>query len=48
MWVLRSRLRAAVGTIPDGTELPLEYLEVWVRVDGEWKCAADMFNANVE
>ena len=38
----------AVGTTPDGTEIPMKYLEAWVKVDGEWKVAADMFNANVQ
>ena len=38
----------AVGTTPDGTEIPMKYLETWVKVDGEWKVAADMFNANVQ
>ncbi len=38
----------ASGVTPDGTTVPMKYLEVWVKVDGEWKVAADMFNANVE
>ena len=38
----------AVSTTPDGTEIPMKYLETWVKVDGEWKVAADMFNANVQ
>ena len=33
-------------TTPDGT-VPGKYLVVWVKVDGEWKVAADMFNSNV-
>ena len=37
----------AVGTTPDGTQVPMKYLETWVKIDGEWKVAADMFNANV-
>jgi len=31
----------------EGTATPMKYLEVWVKIDGEWKVAADMFNANV-
>jgi ketosteroid isomerase-like protein len=31
---------------PDGA-VPGKYLVVWVKVDGEWKVAADMFNSNV-
>ena len=38
----------ALGTTPDGTKVPMKYLEVWVKIDGEWKVAADMFNANVQ
>ena len=38
----------ALGTTPDGTQIPMKYLEVWVKIDGEWKVAADMFNANVQ
>ncbi len=37
----------ALGTTPDGTQVPMKYLETWVKIDGEWKVAADMFNANV-
>lgn len=33
-------------TLPDGTVQSMKYLVVWVREDGEWKVAADMFNAN--
>lgn len=33
-------------TTADGT-VPGKYLVVWVKVDGEWKVAADMFNSNV-
>lgn len=36
----------ATLTTPDGVTHPMKYLVVWVRVDGEWKVAADMFNAN--
>jgi ketosteroid isomerase-like protein len=36
----------ATMTTPDGVAHPMKYLVVWVRVDGEWKVAADMFNAN--
>ncbi len=32
----------------DGNATPMKYLEVWVKIDGEWKVAADVFNANVE
>ena len=32
----------------EGTATPMKYLEVWVKIDGEWKVAADMFNANVQ
>lgn len=38
----------ATSTTPDGTEIPMKYLETWVKVDGEWKVAADMFNASVQ
>jgi uncharacterized protein (TIGR02246 family) len=34
-------------TLPDGTVQNGKYLVVWVKVDGEWKVAADMFNSNV-
>ncbi len=34
------------ATTPDGT-VPGKYLVVWVKVDGEWKVAADMFNSSV-
>lgn len=37
----------AAGTTPDGTEIPMKYMEAWVKVGGEWKVAADIFNANV-
>ncbi len=30
----------------DGNATPMKYLEVWVKIDGEWKVAADVFNAN--
>jgi hypothetical protein len=33
-------------TLPDGAVQSMKYLVVWVREDGEWKVAADMFNAN--
>ena len=36
----------ATLTTPDGEAHPMKYLVVWVREDGEWKVAADMFNAN--
>jgi len=32
----------------DGNATPMKYLEVWVKIDGEWKVAADVFNANGE
>jgi len=32
----------------DGNGTPMKYLEVWVKIDGEWKVAADVFNANVQ
>ncbi len=38
----------ASGVTHDGVTLPMKYLEVWVKIDGEWKVAADMFNANVQ
>jgi ketosteroid isomerase-like protein len=37
----------ATAVDPEGTATPMKYLEVWVKIDGEWKVAADMFNANV-
>lgn len=30
--------------LPDGTTVPGAYLVVWVKVDGEWKVAAEIFN----
>ncbi|NNG15680.1 MAG: DUF4440 domain-containing protein, partial [Gemmatimonadales bacterium] len=36
----------ATLTTPDGNTRAMKYLVVWVREDGEWKVAADMFNAN--
>ncbi len=36
----------ATLTTPDGVAHPMKYLVVWVREGGEWKVAADMFNAN--
>jgi ketosteroid isomerase-like protein len=33
-------------TLPDGSVQSMKYLVVWIREDGEWKVAADMFNAN--
>lgn len=33
-------------TTPDGAVHDMKYLVVWVRENGEWKVAADMFNAN--
>ena len=42
----------AYGTVSavdaDGNATPMKYLEVWVKIDGEWKVAADVFNANGE
>ena len=35
------------STLPDGSVVPGKYLVVWVKVDGQWKVAADMFNASV-
>lgn len=35
---------AAITTRPDGATIEGHYLVVWVREDGEWKVAADMFN----
>ena len=32
----------------DGNAPQMKYLEVWAKIDGEWKVAADVFNANVE
>jgi len=32
----------------DGNAIPMKFIEVWVKIDGEWKVAADMFNANVQ
>jgi ketosteroid isomerase-like protein len=37
----------ATLTSPDGTTTPMKYLVVWKRENGEWKVAADIFNANV-
>ena len=34
----------ATTTRPDGSSVTGYYLVVWVREDGEWKVAADMFN----
>lgn len=34
----------AVTTLADGNTVEGNYLVVWVRDDGEWKVAADMFN----
>lgn len=33
---------------PDGMATPWKYLEVWTKVNGEWKVAADIFNASFE
>ena len=33
----------ATMTTPDGS-VPMKYLVVWTRQEGEWKVAADMFN----
>jgi len=38
----------ATATTADGTDIPMKFIEVWVKVDGEWKVAADIFNANVQ
>ena len=35
---------SALTTLADGTEIEGNYLVVWVKEDGEWKVAADMFN----
>lgn len=34
----------AITTQPDGTTVQGHYLVVWVKEDGEWKVAADIFN----
>lgn len=34
-------------TLPDGGEDRGKYLVVWVKEDGEWRIAADMFNSSV-
>lgn len=34
----------SITRLPDGTTVPGAYLVVWVKVDGEWKVAADIFN----
>lgn len=39
---------AASTVDADGNATPMKYLEVWVKIDGEWKVAADMFNANAQ
>ncbi len=36
----------AMLTTPDGKSQAMKYLVVWVRENGEWKIAADMFNSN--
>lgn len=33
-------------TTPDGWAQDAKYVVVWVRQDGEWKVAVDMFNTN--
>jgi uncharacterized protein (TIGR02246 family) len=33
-------------TTPDGRVQAAKYVVVWVRRDGEWKVAVDMFNTN--
>ena len=38
---------SATMITPDGVATPMKYLVIWVRENGEWKVAADMFNANV-
>jgi ketosteroid isomerase-like protein len=38
----------ATGVDVDGNVIPMKFMEVWVKIDGEWKVAADMFNANVQ
>lgn len=35
---------SATLSTPGGTQ-PMKYMVVWVKQDGEWKVAADMFNA---
>ena len=37
---------AATLTTPDGETHDMKYLVVWVKEDGQWKVAADMFNAD--
>jgi uncharacterized protein (TIGR02246 family) len=39
---------AGTITTPDGRIQPAKYLVVWVRQNGEWKVAADMFSTNAE
>jgi ketosteroid isomerase-like protein len=34
----------ATTKLPDGTSVEGNYLVVWVKQDGEWKIAVDMFN----
>lgn len=34
-------------TLPDGSTDEGKYLVVWVKEDGEWKVAADMFSSNL-
>jgi ketosteroid isomerase-like protein len=36
----------AMITTPDGQTQAAKYLVVWVRQNGEWKVAVDMFNTN--
>lgn len=37
---------AATIRTPDGRRQPAKYAVVWVRRDGAWKVALDIFNAN--
>jgi ketosteroid isomerase-like protein len=34
----------ATTTLPDGSTVEGQYLVVWIKEDGQWKVAADMFN----
>jgi ketosteroid isomerase-like protein len=38
----------ATGVFPDGSRVPMKFMEVWTKESGEWKVALDMFNANVQ
>ncbi len=37
---------AASTTLPDGRTMAGKYLVVWVRQNGQWKVAVDMFSPN--